>query len=216
MPARRDAQRNRGRLIEAGREIFAEQGTDATLEAIAHRAGVGIGTLYRHFPGREALVEVIYEEHIGEVLAAAAHGASASDAWEGLVGFLERVLELQARNLPLRDVFLRHPIGEGRVAERRKEILPLLKQLIARAREQGTLRADFTLGDLTFAMWSFAPLFEATAEVAPNAWRRHLRILLDGFRPAAAAPQHVRPLSGWQLEAAIDALRGRYHRRRAA
>ena len=214
--ARRDAQRNREKLVAAGREVFVEQGADASLEEIARRAQVGIGTLYRHFPSRETLVEVIFEQHIGEVLSAAEQAAAADDAWEGLVGFLERVLELQSRNLPLRDLFLRHPVGEGRIAERRKRIGPLLKRLVARAREQGTLRADFTPGDLSLAMWSFAPLFEATAEVAPDAWRRHLQIVLDGMRSSTATPQVTRPLTERQVESAIDALRNRYHRRRAA
>jgi AcrR family transcriptional regulator len=212
---RRDAARNRALLIAAGRDVFAEQGADASLEEVARRAGVGIGTLYRHFPSRDALVEVIYEEHIGEVVAAAEAAAADPDAWRGLVGFLERVLDLQARNLPLRGVFLRHSKGRG-VVERRRLIGPLLERLVAGAREQGSLRDDFTVGDLSLVMWSFTPLHEATAGVAPNVWRRHLRILLDGMRPAAATPQQVRPLTRRQLERAIDNLRERYHRRRAA
>ena len=216
MAQRRDAVRNRGLLVAAGREAFAELGAEATLEEVARRAGVGIGTLYRHLPSRDALVEAIFEEHIAVVLTAAEEAAAAEDAWEGLVGFLERVLDLQARNLPLRAVFLRIPAGEGRFAEQRRRIGPLLKRLIARGREQGSLRADYTLGDLSFAMWSFAPLFEATEGVAPGAWRRHLRILLDGMRPAAATPQSTRALSAPQLEAALGALRNSYHRRRAA
>lgn len=217
MSQRRDAVRNRKLLVAAGQEVFAERGADATLEEIARRAGVGIGTLYRHFPAREALVEVIYEEHIGEVLAAAEQAAAADDPWAGLSEFLERALELQARNLPLRDVFLRHSVGEGRIAERRKRIRPVLKRLLTRARAQGTVRADFTLGDLFLVIWSFRPLFEATAGVAPNAWRRHLRILLDGMRAEAATAQRARPLGEAQLEAAIAALRAtHYQRRRAA
>src|SRR5262249_4963186 len=171
---------------------------------------VGIGTLYRHFPTREALVEMIYAEHIEEVLAAAEEALVVEDAWAGLVGFLERTLELQARNLPLRGVFLRHT-QTGSLAERRRRIQPALVQLIERAREQGAVRDDLTLGDLSLALWSFAPIFEATAGVAPQAWRRHLRILLDGMRPAAPTPHDVRPLAGRQLQAAIDALRSRYH-----
>jgi AcrR family transcriptional regulator len=212
---RRDAVRNRRSLIAAGRDVFAERGERASLEEIARRAGVGIGTLYRHFPTREALVEAIFEEHIDAVVAAAER-AAAADAWEGLVGFLEQVLELQARNLPLRDVFVRHSAGEGRVAERRRRIGVLLRRLVARARKQGYVRDDFTVGDLVFAMWSFMPLLEASAAVAPNAWRRHLRILLDGFRPAGATRQRVRPLTAPQLEAAVGALRSGYRRRRAA
>jgi AcrR family transcriptional regulator len=218
MGQRRDAVRNRMLLVGAAREVFVERGEDATLEEIARRAGVGIGTLYRHFPVREALVEVIYEEHLGEVLAAAERAAAADDPWQGLVDFLERTLELQARNLPLRDVFLRHSVDDDRIAEQRKRIRPLLKRLVKRAHEQGTLRADFTLGDLFFAMWSFGPLFEATAGVTPDGWRRHLRILLDGMRAEGATAQHARALSEAQLDAAIAALRSgrRYRRRRAA
>ena len=212
--ARRDAERNRARLIEVGRAVLADLGPDAPLEEIARQAGVGIGTLYRHFPTREALVASIFAEHIDEVLAAAEDAAAADDAWKGLTGFLERVLELQARNLPLRSVFMQVPHDAG--AERRKLILPALDRAVVRAQEQGSLREDFAVGDLAVAMWSFAPIFEATAGVAPNAWRRHLRIVLDGMRPEAATPQNVRPLAGKQLERAIENLRNRYHRRRAA
>lgn len=213
--ARRDAERNRARLIEAGRSVFAEHGFDAPFEEVARRAGVGIGTLYRHFPTRDALVEVIYAEHIDEVLSAAEDAVASEDAWTGLVAFLERVLELQARNLPLRGLFLRRG-DDPAFAARRRRIQPALRRLIARAREQRAVRDDFTLGDISFALWSFAPIFEATADVAPDAWRRHLRILLDGMRPAAATPQQVRPLTGKQLDVAIQALRSRYHGRRAA
>ena len=211
---RRDAERNRQKLLDAGREVFAED-QGAPFEEIARRAGVGIGTLYRHFPTRDALVEVIYAEHIDEVLAAAEEAADAENAWDGLVAFLERVLELQARNLPLRGVFLRHG-ADAALAERRRLIQPVLARLVARGREQGVVRDDFTLGDLSLALWSFAPIFEATSGVAPGVWRRHLQILLDGMRPAAATPQRVRPLAGKQLESAIQALRARYHGRRAA
>jgi hypothetical protein len=95
-------------------------------------------------------------------------------------------------------------------------ILPLLEQVVERGKEQRVLRDDLAVGDLSLALWSFAPVLEATAGVAPDVWRRHLRILLDGMRPDAATPQEVPPLAGRRLERAIDALRERYHRRRAA
>jgi AcrR family transcriptional regulator len=215
MTRRRDAVRNRAKLTAAGREVFAEQGPDAPLDEIARRAGVGIGTLYRHFSSREALAEEIFAEHIEQVMAAAEAAAAAEDARAALSSFLEEVLSLQARNLPLRGLFLRQSGSPG-IAERRRRILPPLEQLVARAREQGVVRDDLTVGDLLLAMWSFAPVLEATAGIAPNVWRRHLRILLDGMRPEAATPQEVAPLAGRRLERAIDALRERYHRRRVA
>jgi len=214
MAQRRDAIRNRGLLVAAGREVFAEGGPDASLEEIARRAGVGIGTLYRHFPSREALIEAIYSEHIGEVQAAAEEAVATEDAWSGLVAFLEHVLELQAQYLPLRSAFLQQRTGA--IAERRKQIRPLLERCVERAREQGSIREDVTVADVSLALWSFAPILEATAAIAPDAWRRHLRILLDGLRPEGATAQSVRPLSQPQLDAAIDALRNRYHRKRVA
>src|SRR4051794_32584313 len=193
MGQRADAVRNRSRLVEAGREVFADRGPDASLEEIARRAGVGIGTLYRHFPTRDALIETIYAEHIGEVEVLAKDAAEADDAWAGLSAFLEGVLELQARNLPLRAAFLqRTDGGSGLVAEHRRRILPLLERLVERARSQGAVRGDLTIGDFTAAMWSFTPVFEATAGIAPDAWRRHLTIVLDGMRPAAATAQTAR------------------------
>src|SRR6478609_4912724 len=113
---RADARRNSDRLLDAARAVFAEHGPEAALEEIARRAGVGIGTLYRHFPARDALVEAIYAEHIGEIVRLAEESAAAEDAWAGLTGFLEQVLELQARNLPLRAMFLRQAGGSGIVA----------------------------------------------------------------------------------------------------
>jgi AcrR family transcriptional regulator len=212
---RRDAARNRAALVTAGRDVFAEQGPDASLEEIARRADVGIGTLYRHFPTRDALVEVIFEEHFDQVVAAAETAAADEDGWHGIVSFMDTVLDLQSRNLPLRGVFLRLRTSPG-IAERRKMMGPLLDRLVEHAREQGVVRDDFTVGDLSMAMWSFAPIFESTADVAPQAWRRHLQILLDGMRADAATPQTVRPLAPRQIERAMEALRERYHRRRAA
>ena len=212
MRPRRDAQRNRERLVAAGRAVFTEQGVDASLEEIARRAGVGIGTLYRHFPSREALVAAIFEERIGEVLAAAERAAAAEDAWQGLVGFLEQALQLQADHLALRQLVLRYPQGDAKAAAARRKIHGLLEELVERARDQGAVRADLNVADLVLVIWSFGPLLEATAGTAPQAWRRHLRIVLDGLRPEAATPQTVRPLTRRQLDAAMQTLRGRLRR----
>src|SRR3954452_24484736 len=110
---RADAERNRRRVLDEARLAFADRGAAASLEEIARSAGVGIGTLYRHFPTRHALVEAIYAEHIGEVEALAQAAADAEDAWAGLTAFLERMLELQARNLPLRAAFLQSANDAG-------------------------------------------------------------------------------------------------------
>ncbi len=213
---RSHARRNHGLLVAAAREVFAERGAEASLEEIARRAGVGVGTLYRHFATREALVEAVYERRIGEFAAVAEAAMAETDGWLALVGLIERVLEAQAGDRLLKDVLLRSTPGAGRVEQARAEMRRLFEQVLARARAEGGLREDFAFPDLALLLWSFAPLIDATADVAPGAWRRHLHWLLDGMRPAAATPQAEPPLSGAQLEQAVQALRSRRLGRRGA
>jgi AcrR family transcriptional regulator len=204
---RSDSRRNHELLVAAAREVFAERGVDASLEEIARRAGLGIGTLYRHFSSREALVEAIFEGRIGELVALGEAAEAEPDAWQAVVLVLEGTLELQAGDRVLKDVLMRYPPGEGRLASAREELRGVFERTLERAREQGTLRADFALSDLALALWSFGPLIDATAEVAPNAWRRHLHWLLDGLRARSATPQSEAPLSDEQLHAAMQALK---------
>jgi AcrR family transcriptional regulator len=206
---RRHARRNHELLVAAAREVFAEGGVEAPLEAVARRAGVGIGTLYRHFTTREALVEAILEERIGELLALAESAAAEPDGWGALVGFLEQTLELQASDRVLKALLLRHPRGEGRLAPARENLRRLFARLLEHAREQGSLREDFTLSDLALLFWSFAPLIDATADIQPTAWRRHLHFLLDGLRAQAATAQAEQPLTEAQLRQASQILHGR-------
>ena len=212
--SRRDAQRNRVLLFAAAREAFAEHGVDARLDEIARRAGVGSGTLYRHFPTREALVEAIFAERVGEFLALAEAGLAEPDAWAGLVGFLEATLELQRSDRVLKEIFLRYPPGEGRLAETRAQMRAQFDGLIGRARDQGALRPDFTVADLALLLWSFAQVIDATADTAPEAWRRHLHLLLDGLRAEAATPQTQPPLDDDQLSESMRCLRAQRFGRR--
>jgi AcrR family transcriptional regulator len=212
---RRDAQRNRDHLLTAARAAFTEDGVAASLEGIAGRAGVGIGTLYRHFPSREALVEAVFDDQVGAWLAAAERAAGADDAWQGLCEYLERMLELQAEHRALHDVFMQDPGGE-RHAEARAEMRRLLERVLARAREQGALRGDYTAGDLAMLFWSLGPVLDATASIAPHAARRHLGLVLDGLRAGAATAQVDPPLTDAELAEATRSLRERRFKRPSA
>jgi len=204
---RRHARRNHELLVAAAREVFADQGVQAPLEAIARRAGVGIGTLYRHFRTREALVEAICERRIGDLVAVAEDAAADPDAWSAFVGFLERTVELQASDRVLKEVVMRHPLPAGRLEGAREAMRERFEHVIERARAEGGLRDDFTFADLALLLWSFAPVIDATADVAPNAWRRHLHLLLDGLRADAATPHAEPPLPDEQLRASMRSLR---------
>lgn len=214
---RSHARRNHELLVAAAHEVFAERGVDASLEEIARRAGVGVGTLYRHFATRDALVEAVFERRIGDFAAVAERGTAEPDAWAALVGLLEGMLEIQAGDRMLKDVFLRPPPGTGRVQQAREELRRSFEAVLARARGEGLLRGDFTFPDLVLLFWSFSPLIDATAEVSPSAWRRHLHWLLDGMRAGAATPQALPPLSDEQFALAVEAVRrGRAGRRGAS
>ena len=206
---RRDARRNHELLLAAAREVFAERGADASLEEIARRAGVGVGTLYRHFATREALVEVVFERRIGEFVAVAEAAAAEPDGWLAFVGFLEQMLEIQAGDRLLKEVLLRSPPGTGRVDRARAEMRGQFEAVLERARTHGGLRADFGFPDLAMLLWSFSTPIDATSEAAPNAWRRHLHWLLDGLRAEAATPQTEPAMDAEQFQAAILALRAR-------
>jgi AcrR family transcriptional regulator len=203
---RRDAQRNHELLVEAARELFMEQGVEAPLEEVARRAGLGIGTLYRHFATRDALVEAIVERRMGELLTIAEAALAEPDGWDGLVRLLERTLELQAADRMLKDVLMRYSPETARLESAREEVRRLFEQILVRARDEGTLRRDFALPDLALLLWSFAPVIDATAKVAPNAWRRHLRWLLDGLRADAAGDQTEAVLTDDELRASMRAL----------
>jgi AcrR family transcriptional regulator len=198
---RSDARRNRERLVASARELFAAHGVDVPVEDIIHHAGVGMGTLYRHFPTKEELLDAVLEDAFAELVAAAEDAVAQDDAWAGFTGFLERALAARAANRGLKDV-LAAARGKGaqRAEAMRARMRPLLRRLIQRAQEQGTLRSDFAPEDLPLVFWTADRVIDRTAAVAPDYWRRFLGLLLDGLRADAARPLPQPPLTRAQLD----------------
>jgi AcrR family transcriptional regulator len=173
-PQRADARRNFDALLAAAREVFAEQGTDASLEEVARRAGVGIGTLYRNFPTRRDLFESVY---IGEVeeLCAAATALADRDPWEALVGWVHRFVGYVATKRAMLEALSREsPVFQTCRAEIEVAGEPLLR----RAQQAGVVRGDLTFDD-------FLRLISGITygTFADDAQRdRVLAIALDGLR----------------------------------
>jgi AcrR family transcriptional regulator len=184
-PLRRDAEANRRRIVAAARAAFAAGGIDAPVEEIARRAGVGMGTLYRRFPTKDDLVDAVLEETFAEFVAAAEDALGQDDAWAGLCTFLERVFELHVANRGVKDVVITYARGRRQIEAHRRRMRPLVSSLIDRAREQGALRPDFVAEDVPPLLWAGARVIEATVDVAPDYWRRHLGLVLDGLRAGA-------------------------------
>jgi AcrR family transcriptional regulator len=198
---RSDARRNRERLVASARKLLASEGADVSVEEITRHAGLGMGTLYRHFATKDELIDAVLEDAFAGLVDAAERAGAAEDAWEGFCGFLEQALSLHAANRGLKDA-LSHREHGARRDRMRTRIRPLVRRLIERAQEQGTLRADFTPGDLPLVFWTAGRVIETTEPIAPGYWRRYLVLLLDGLRAGAAGPLPGRPLTQSQLRRA--------------
>jgi AcrR family transcriptional regulator len=203
---RSDALRNRAKLVAAARELFAKSGVDVSVEEITQHAGVGMGTLYRHFPTKDELIDAVLEDAFDEIIRLAREAADQADAWAALTGFFERLLQLHAQNRGVKDIVALRGHGSHRAEAMRARLRPLLAQIVERAHEQGSLRRDFTSDDLPLIFWTANRVIELTLDVAPNYWRRHLALLLDGLRPAAATPLPAPPLTRAQLTRALQRL----------
>ncbi|GAA5139926.1 TetR/AcrR family transcriptional regulator [Pseudonocardia adelaidensis] len=205
-PLRSDARRNREALLAAAATAFARDGLEAPLESIAKTAGLAIGTLYRHFPTRLDLVQAVFENKFTAWVAAAEEAVAADDPWAGFARYLEAMCELQADDRGMNDLAsMRLPLSDY-IDEQILHIRELARQAMQRAQDEGMLRADVTPEDLAFVIWSHSRIAAATRDVRPDAWRRHLYLLLDALRADSAHPLPVPALSEKELRQAMTNL----------
>jgi AcrR family transcriptional regulator len=198
-PLRADAARNRDKLLATATRVFGERGLDAPLEDIARRAGVSIGTLYNHFPTREALVDAIVPERLAALERFALAALAESDPWQGFVLFVEGVFTLQAQDQGLNDALAnRFPLSPA-LRDACHRGLGHAEEIIGRAQRAGALRADLAATDLVPLMWALSEVIRRSVTGAPQAWRRHLALVLDGLRAGAAHPLPAPPLDTAQV-----------------
>ena len=185
---RKDAELNRRRMIAAAREVFRDRGTGATLNDVAHHAGVGVGTVYRRFSNKEELVDALFEDMVDTIDKYTRAALAEPDAWAALTICLEKVCEVQAFDRGLREVMLGTGGGPQRHAQMRERVGPGVGQLVARAQQQGALRDDIVPGDFPILQLMLGAVTEHTGQ--PEQWRRYLALLIDGLRarPGAATP----------------------------
>jgi len=187
-PLRKDAERNRQRILDAARELFAEEGLGVTLNDVAHHAGVGVGTVYRRFPEKAQLVEELFEQQIGQLVGLVEEGLADPDPWRGLTGFLRRNLEMQACDRAFRQLVLDTPEGAERVGQIRDRMFPLAAALVQRAKDAGALRDDFQAEDVPMLMLMLTTILDSARDVEPELWRRYLEIIIQGLRADPVAP----------------------------
>jgi AcrR family transcriptional regulator len=181
-PLRRDAERNRHRILEAAAQAFAERGLGITMDDIADYADVGVGTVYRRFPNKQALIEALFEERMTELVELAESAVAQDDPWEALVGFIERAQALQAENRALKELVLGAGQGCERVVCARERLAPLASALVRRARAAGQLRPDVEGSDLQLIQIMLGAVVDHTGDGDDETWRRMLAIVVDGLR----------------------------------
>ncbi|WP_344236116.1 helix-turn-helix domain-containing protein [Actinocorallia libanotica] len=181
-PLRRDAELNRRRIIDAGREVFAVRGLQATLNDVAHHAGLGVGTVYRRFPDKQALAEAVFVDELDDLAAMARRALDDRDAFAALAGFLRNALARAADNRGLRELMRLGEFGEGGIARARLGITAHCARLMERARAQGTLRDDVTEADLAPIVAMVDAVMALPEERSSAQWHRYLEIVLDGLR----------------------------------
>ena len=191
-PLRADAERNRRRVMDAARELFAQRGLDVTLNDIAHHAGVGVGTVYRRFPDKAVLIEALFEERVEELVAIARAGLDDPDPMNGFVTAITRVLEVQEADRGMKELMLSVDSSRQRVGRIRELMAPIVAQLVARARASGELRSEVVPQDFPMIQIMLGAVIDVGRDAAPGLWRRYLELLVQGMR---AQPQPPPPLS---------------------
>jgi AcrR family transcriptional regulator len=177
---RKDAERNRRRIIAGAREVFRDRGVGATLNDVAHYTGVGVGTVYRHFSDKEQLIDALFEDMVETVDGYLREALEEPDAWVGFTRSLERVCEVQAFDRGLREVMLGTGRGPERQLQMRDRVAPMVDEVVARAQRQGTLRTDMTPPDFALLQLMLGAVTDHTGQ--PDLWRRYLALLFDGLR----------------------------------
>ncbi|KOU66889.1 hypothetical protein ADK57_18215 [Streptomyces sp. MMG1533] len=190
---RADALRNRQRILEAARQIFQERGVDAPLDEVAERAGVGAGTLYRHFPTRIALVEAVFEEELAKVAAIGEEASRCEDPWVGLSTYFERLCGAMAADRGLGDLFLLRMPASDELEGVCDSQSRALADLLLRAQEAGVVRDDLVPEDLFLFLVANGAVTQMTRCAAPHAWRRLVALLLDACRPGSNGPLPAAP-----------------------
>jgi len=205
-PLRRDAQRNRERILAAAAELFATKGLGTSLDEIAAAAGLGIGTVYRRFPDKSGLIEALFESRLERVVAIAEEAAADPDPWHGLIDFLDRSTALEAEDRGLADL-LRFGFGVSeRIGQISGRIAPLASELLRRAQEAGLARPDLVPGDLLIAKLMWITVAQLTPG-SPELWRRYFLLFVDSIkaRPGEEAPDLPSPpVSFEQLREAVS------------
>jgi AcrR family transcriptional regulator len=183
---RADARRNRRKVLDAARKAFAEDGLDVRIEKVARKAGVGVGTVYRHFPTKEDLLQALADDRFAGLAEAARRALDDPDAWSGFSEFMRYSAEVMAEDRALSEAMDQRPEMCGQAAEDVR-LLEIVGELIQRAQADGALRADVVAEDVPSLICGLGRATRESEDRPSMSWERYLAIILAGLRPAAGS-----------------------------
>ncbi|WP_326771330.1 TetR/AcrR family transcriptional regulator [Streptomyces sp. NBC_01445] len=207
-PKRSDAERNRGRIIAAARTVFGCHGLNASMASVARQAGVGIATLFRHFPGKEELVVAVFADRMEVYARATADALAAPDPWDGFTGYIQEVCAMQAADRGFADILTMSFSDAQELEALRAQAYQGFLELIGRAKDSGQLREDFTSRDLVLLLMANAGVLSATGDAAPDAWRRVVAWMIQSFQAPSRGPLPDPPQDAALYEAMRRASHG--------
>lgn len=182
-PLRADARRNRERIVAAAREVLAEQGIEAQMDDIAARAGVGVGTVYRHFPTKDALVGALAVQHFEAITTLAVSAlAGPGTPGERLEGFLWDSARRMRGDAALAEIMAERPQVMGTAAAEQERLLDTVGELVREGVASGELRADAGRDDVPTIMCGLGSVMAKEQLGATGSWERYLTLMLDGLR----------------------------------
>ena len=188
-PLRADARRNREKVLAAARAVFAEQGREAQIDDVAHKADVGVGTVYRHFPTKEALLQALGDEMFDIVAAHARAMLELDDPWEAFLSVMWFAAEKTAGDRAFSEIMAATPLTPH-MSPGKEDLRITVGELMRRCSEAGRMRADAIIDDIPLLMCGVGSASHMEHPCS-DAWRRHLAIVLDGLRAeAASGPLH--------------------------
>ncbi len=189
-PLRADARRNREKVLAAARAVFADEGVDAQMDDVARRADVGVGTVYRHFPTKEALLTALSDEVFAVVAVYTRNLLTLEDPWEAFTRAMWFGAEKTAGDRAFSEVLAASTKMTPRTCPGKEDLDITVAELMDRCKAAGTMREDAMVADIGLIMCGVGSASQMDHPV-PGAWRRHLAIMLDGLRAeGATGPLH--------------------------
>jgi AcrR family transcriptional regulator len=198
-----DAARNRKRVLEAAAHEHARHGSALGMQDVARRAGVGVGTVYRHFPSRQALIEAIATPFFERGLALARSVRDEAPEGERFAVFVEGF----ARALAASGVHGQCRWDAPAAEPVRTELRELICEFVEHGKSRSALRGDFTAEDAFALLWTVAALVEAANDTTPEVWQRHIAVVLDSLRETSARALDVPPVARPQWDAFVRSTR---------